>query len=156
MSEPTTGQAEGARLFANFGIITQLAGAIARRSIGPAMGLSELSVLGRSIRLGDGETPSRLAAIFQLSKPSMTAIIAKLERKRWVEVRANADDARSKRVFVTAAGRNAHVAAEAKLFAAMAHELAGFDMRGVVAAVPAIDALKNHLDARRNAVDGLG
>jgi DNA-binding MarR family transcriptional regulator len=105
--------------------------------------------------MGDGETPTKLARLFQLSKPSMTAIIAKLERKGFVELRADADDARSKRVYVTDAGRAAHAAAEGALGVAMARELAGIDMAALLTAAPGVALLKCHMDERRNGVDGL-
>lgn len=148
-------------LFQNIGIISQLAGAVARRTLGSptaggmGMSLSELSVLGRSIRMGDGETPSRLARLFQLSKPSMTAIITKLERRGYIVLRVDADDARSKRAYLTEAGRAAHAAAEGALNAAMARELAGADVAALLSAAPGIALLKNHMDERRNAADGL-
>ncbi|MEQ1725534.1 MAG: helix-turn-helix domain-containing protein [Sphingopyxis sp.] len=148
-------------LFQNIGIINQLAGAVARRALGSVsaggthLGTSELSVLGRSIRIGDGETPTRLARMFQLSKPSMSAIIAKLARKGLVELRADADDARSKRVYVTGAGRAAHAAAEGALGVAMARELAGVDVAAILSAAPGIALLKGHMDEARNSVDGL-
>ncbi|MEQ1688139.1 MAG: MarR family transcriptional regulator [Sphingopyxis sp.] len=119
------------------------------------MGTSELMVLGRSIRMGDGETPTRLARMFQLSKPSMSAIIAKLERKGFVELRADSGDARSKRISVTDAGRAAHAAAEGALGAAMARELAGVDVAALLSAAPGIAHLKSHMDEARNGVDGL-
>ncbi|MEK6540845.1 MAG: MarR family transcriptional regulator [Pseudomonadota bacterium] len=148
-------------LFQNIGIINQLSGAVARRALGSGsagganMGTSELSVLGRSIRIGDGETPTKLARLFQLSKPSMTAIITKLERKGFVELCADADDARSKRVYVTEAGRAAHAAAEGALGVAMARELAGIDVAALLTAAPGVALLKAHMDERRNGVDGL-
>ncbi len=142
-------------LFQNIGIINQLAGAVARRALGAHVGTSELMVLGRSIRIGDGETPTRLARMFQLSKPSMSAIIAKLARKGLVELRADADDARSKRVYVTGAGRAAHAAAEGALGVAMARELAGVDVAAILSAAPGIALLKGHMDEARNSVDGL-
>lgn len=142
-------------LFQNIGIISQLSGAVTRRALGASMGASELSVLGRSIRMGDGETPTKLARLFQLSKPSMTAIITKLERKGFVELRADADDARSKRVYVTDAGRAAHAAAEGALGVAMARELAGIDVAALLTAAPGVALLKCHMDERRNGVDGL-
>lgn len=148
-------------LFRNVGIINQLAGAVARRALGSSvvggagMGTSEMMVLGRSIRMGDGETPTRLARLFQLSKPSMSAIITKLGRKGFVELRADTGDARSKRVYVTETGRAAHAAAEAQLNTAMVRELAGVDVAAILSAAPGIALLKSHMDERRNAVDGL-
>lgn len=142
-------------LFQNIGIISQLSGAVTRRALGASMGASELSVLGRSIRMGDGETPTKLARLFQLSKPSMTAIIAKLERKGYVELRADVDDARSKRLYVTHAGRAAHAAAEGALGVAMARELTGIDVAALLTAAPGVALLKAHMDERRNGIDGL-
>ncbi len=85
----------------------------------------------------------------------MSAILQKLSSKGFVVLKLDRDDARSKRVGITDAGRTAHRAGAARLTTAMERDLAGFDSADLLRAGPAILALREHLDQRRNARDGL-
>ena len=109
---------QGTRLVAlltDIGIINQLTSAAATRALAPNLGLSEYSLLNHMVRRGDGETPSRLARAFQVSKPSMTATIGRLAAKGLVLLEDDTDDGRSKRLRMTDAGRDVHANARARL-----------------------------------------
>jgi DNA-binding MarR family transcriptional regulator len=147
-----------ARLLAmltDIGIINQLISTAATRALAPELGLSEYGLLNHMLRRGDGETPTRLARAFQVSKPSMTATIARLAAKGCVTVTSDADDARAKRVQLTGKGRAAHAAARVRLAALQAELFGGFDVEALLGHSDAIAALRAHLDAQRNARDGL-
>jgi DNA-binding MarR family transcriptional regulator len=142
-------------MLTDIGIIDQLLSAAATRVLAPELGLSEYGVLNHFVRRGDGETPSRLARAFQMTKPSMTAILAKLVAKGLVTLTAHEDDARSKRAAITDRGRSVHADA-ARRMAALAPELFdGFDVAALLEQAPLIASLRAHLDAQRNARDGL-
>ena len=147
-----------AHLFAVFneiGIIDQLASAAFQRALGPALGTSEFGVLNHLVRMGDGKTPSHLAKLFQITKPSMTAIIAKLERKQFVTVETGQADRRQKIVRITDAGREARdagISATAPLLETITTD---FPVEDLFAILPTLQKLRAYLDEKRNSVDGL-
>lgn len=148
----------GARLVAlltDIAIINQLTSAAATRALAPSLGLSEYSLLNHMVRRGDGETPSRLARAFQVSKPSMTATIGRLAAKGLARVEDDADDGRSKRLRITAAGQAAHTDARARLATLQGELFAGYDVTALLDHGEALAGLRAHLDTQRNARDGL-
>ena len=142
-------------LLTDIAIINQLTSAAATRALAPALGLSEYGLLNHMVRRGDGETPSRLARAFQVSKPSMTATIGRLVGKELACVEDDADDGRSKRLRLTEAGRAAHAAARRRLAALQDELLAGFDVAALLEHAEALASLRQHLDNQRNVRDGL-
>ena len=50
-------------------------------------------------------TQTELATVLEIEKPTLGKLIERLESKGWVERRADASDARSKRLFLTPAAR---------------------------------------------------
>jgi DNA-binding MarR family transcriptional regulator len=116
---------------------------------------SEFGVLNHFVRLGDGKTPTYLAKAFQMTKPSMTAILGKLERKGYVEITGSKDDRRQKIVTLTETGR----AARSKGLEAMAPladiVLESQDLSELQAILPKLQALREFLDQERNVVDGI-
>lgn len=144
------------QLFTEIGIINQLSNAEFSRLLAPVgLGLSEFGVLNHFIRVGDGTTPSRLARIFQMTKPSMTAIISKLEARNYVDVTPSPADRRRKIVTITDAGRAAReagVAATEPLGKIWSREL---DASALKAAMPSLVALREYLDQSRNHADRL-
>lgn len=142
-------------LFTEIGIIDQLASAEFQRVLGADLGQSEFSVLNHFIRVGDNKTPSRLARIFQVTKPSMTAIVAKLEAKGYVQVTPGKTDRRQKFVTITAAGREARDAAAARTAPMLTDLLSEIDADRLKALKPDLQYLREILDKRRNAKDGL-
>ena len=145
-------------VFREIGIISQLATARLQRALDGVPGslsVSEFSVIGRFARLGDGDTPSRLARVFQMSKPSMTAIVAKLEAKSFVRVEPDPDDARRKIVRLTKEGRAAYRKARSATLAQAEDFLAGFEVERLQALLPGLVRLRVWLDEARREVDGL-
>lgn len=142
-------------LFNEIGIINQLSTARFARVLAPDLNPSEFGVLNHFVRLGDGKTPSYLAKAFQMTKPSMTAILAKLERKGYVEIVGSQEDRRQKIVTLTEEGR----AARSKGLQAMAPladiVLESQDLSELEAILPKLEALREFLDQERNAVDGI-
>ena len=142
-------------LFNEIGIIQQLSTARFSRVLAPDLNPSEFGVLNHFVRLGDGKTPTYLAKAFQMTKPSMTAILAKLERKGYVEIAASEQDRRQKIVTLTEAGR----AARGKGLEAMAPladiVLKSQDISDLEAILPTLQALREFLDQERNVVDGI-
>lgn len=119
------------RVFNEIGIINQLTGAAFREVLPRPLNTAMFGVLNHFVRLGDGKTPSALASAFQVSKPSMTSTLAKLEQAGFVRIAADPEDGRTKRVTITEAGRAARAEAVARtqaLFAELEPHLRDFPM----------------------------
>jgi len=91
--------------FNEIGIIAQLSRALFEAHLPDGVTVPHFSVLNNLVRVRDGRTPLELARAFQVPKPSMTNTLAGLEARGMVEMRANEEDGRSKRVWLTDKGR---------------------------------------------------
>ena len=143
------------KLFNEIGIINQLSTSAFTRVLAPDLNPTEFEVLNHFVRVGRDASPSHLAKAFQVTKPSMTAILAKLERKGYVEIVASTEDRRQKIVTITDAGRSARergVQATAPLARIL---LEHQDATALADVLPTLQALREFLDQQRNAVDGL-
>jgi len=136
--------------FLEVGILAQLSRAMFEARLPPGFSLPQFTVLNHLVRVKDGRTPLDLARAFQVPKTSMTHSLAVLERHGLVEMRPNARDGRSKRVFLTDAGRNFRAAALEALgpdFAELARRFA-VDRLGV--ALPVLTDLRQTMDRMRD------
>jgi DNA-binding MarR family transcriptional regulator len=96
----------GFELFNEIGIVDQLAGTMFERAMPRGMTRAQFTVLNHFARLGHHErSPAELANAFQITRPTMTSTIARMERAGLVSVRADPADGRAKRVSVTDKGR---------------------------------------------------
>ncbi len=98
----------GSRFFVFFteiGIISQLSRALLEKRLPEGVTVAHYSVLNHLVRVSDGRTPLELAQAFQVPKTTMTHTLMGLEKHGFVETRANEKDLRSKRVWLTDAGR---------------------------------------------------
>ncbi len=143
-------------LFTEIGIIDSLASTEFQRILAPELNGSEYALLNHFMRMGDNKTPSHLARIFQMTKPSMTAIVSKLQSKGYVAVTPGETDRRQKFVTITREGRKARDAAAAKTTPALADLLTLLDEKQLRALIPGLQHLREVLDNQRNERDGLG
>lgn len=143
-------------LFNEIGIINQLSTAEFQRVLAPELSVSEYGVLNHFIRMGDNKTPSYLARVFQMTKPSMTAIIAKLESKGFVKITPGTEDRRQKFVHISPSGRKARDQAAAKTAPLFSDLLGVIDEKQVRGLIPGLQHLREVLDNHRNERDGLG
>ncbi|MEO0607451.1 MAG: MarR family transcriptional regulator [Pseudomonadota bacterium] len=157
-STPARPGSEASTVFSllnEIGIINQLSTARFARVLAPHLNPSEFGVLNHFVRLGDGKSPTYLAKAFQMTKPSMTAILRNLERKGLVEITGSAEDRRRKFVTLTQAGRAARKTG-VKAMAPLAETILEHqDFAQLAKILPILQALREVLDAERNAVDGL-
>lgn len=143
------------QVFNEIGIIDSLASTEFQRILAPDLSTSEYSLLNHFIRVGDNKTPSRLARIFQITKPSMTAIVAKLESKGYVKVTPGTEDRRQKFVTITPAGRKARDQGAALTAPHLEELLKQLDEKKLRALIPGLQHLREVLDKHRNERDGL-
>lgn len=103
----------------------------------------QLAVLGVLLRAG----PSRITALAaheQISQPSMTTLIARMERGGWIERRPDPGDGRAVQVAITDAGRAAYAAGMRHYADSLEQRLHGCapeHWAALTAVLPALDAL---------------
>lgn len=137
------------RLFNEVGIIAQLSASRFQRVLPHDLTVAQFSVLNHCVRLGDGWTPARLAAAFQITRGTMTSTLGRLESKGFIRIDPDTEDARSKRVFLTKSGRAAREDALRALTPDLAGLPAGFTPAEAAAILPALEKLRIWLDTHR-------
>jgi DNA-binding MarR family transcriptional regulator len=91
--------------FNEIGIISQLSSAQLQKVLPDGLHPSHFAILNHLMRLGDGKTPASMASAFQITKATMTHSLGVLSKKDYIRLEANADDGRSKLVYITAKGK---------------------------------------------------
>lgn len=137
------------RLFNEIGIIAQLSASRFQRVLPHDLTVAQFSLLNHCVRLGDGWTPARLAAAFQVTRGTMTSTLGRLELKGFIRIDPDTEDARSKRVFLTRSGRAAREEALKALTPDLADLPAGFTPAETAAILPALEKLRIWLDTHR-------
>lgn len=69
------------------------------------LGAAQFAVMERLIRLGEGQTPRAIAAVFGWPKTSMSHTLAVMEARGLVRLEPNPRDGRSKCLWLTPKGR---------------------------------------------------
>lgn len=137
------------RLFNEIGIIEQLGRTRFEAHLPKGLMVQHFSVLNHLIRVGDGRTPLELARAFQVPKTSMTHTLQGLESRALVEMRPNPDDGRSKRVWITEAGRSFRDEAIGRIAPDLARIEAVLAPEQVAELVGQLERLRVWLDANR-------
>lgn len=137
------------RMFNEIAIIAQLSANRFQRVLPEGLTVAQFGLLNHCVRLGDGWTPARLAAAFQVTKGTITNTLQKLEAKGFIRVDPDPDDARSKRVFLLAPGRAAQQAAVRALAPELAQLPAGFPPALAAEILPVLESLRAWLDTHR-------
>ncbi|HMO08143.1 MAG TPA: MarR family transcriptional regulator [Paracoccaceae bacterium] len=137
-------------LFTEIGILGQLSRAMLEARLPPGFLQPHFSVLNHLIRVRDGQTPLALARAFQVPKTTMTHTLAGLERGGLVRMAPNPRDGRSKRVWITDAGRAFREEAIAALSPDLAALTARFPSDRVAAVLPVMAELRAVMDAMRD------
>lgn len=135
--------------FNEVGILAQLSRAMFEARLPEGFLLPHFAVLNHLVRVKDGRTPLDLARAFQVPKTTMTHTLAGLAKEGLVEMRPNPRDGRSKRVWLTAAGRAFRDDAIAALAPDMEALSARFPAERIAAALPALAALREVMDRMR-------
>lgn len=92
--------------FNEIAIIDQLAGTAFDRTLPKGMTRAQFGVLNHFVRLGhEASSPAQLASAFQVTRPTMTSTLARLNRQGLIAVRPDPADGRGKLVSITDKGR---------------------------------------------------
>jgi DNA-binding MarR family transcriptional regulator len=139
------------QFFNEISIIDQLAGTLFERSMPRGMSQAQFGVLNHFVRLGIAEkSPAALASAFQVTRPTMTSTLGRLERAGLVAIRSDPADGRAKLVSITADGRKMRercIQAVARLMPMLARIASPEEL---AAALPLLRAIRQRLDAARN------
>jgi DNA-binding MarR family transcriptional regulator len=93
-------------VFNEIGIIDQLAGNLFASVLPAGMTQAQFTVLNHFVRLSVVEkSPTDLANAFQLTRPTMTSTLSRMERAGLVTIRPDPADGRAKLVSLTSEGR---------------------------------------------------
>jgi DNA-binding MarR family transcriptional regulator len=133
------------------GIIDQLAGTQANRLLKPlGMALPQFIMLNHfSHRPAEGKTVTSVARALQQPQPGITKTIQKLLAKRWLREEAHPEDARSRLLFLTAAGLASHDQAVAIFTRELAPAFDGWTRGELEQLFARLDRLKRWLDENR-------
>ena len=137
-------------IFNESGIIEQLSRARLEARLPNGLIAPHFAVLNRLVRVQDGATPIETARAFQVAKTSLTHTLQGLEVRSLIEFRPNPDDGRSKRVWITDAGRALREDVIVALAADFQPLLAQLDLDALADIRPTLIALRQALDAARN------
>jgi len=140
-------------LFLEVGILDQIGTAFLETRLPDGLLVSHFGVVNHLIRVQDGVTPLVLARAFQVPKTTMTHTLAGLEKHGFVQMRPNPDDKRSKRVWLTEAGRgfvDQSMQALAPVMAALAER---FPAEQAQALLPQLTAFREVVDQLRDEID---
>jgi len=93
-------------VFNEIGIINQLTSAAFAAVLPKGMTIAQFTVLNHFERLGHSErSPADLASAFQITRPTMTSTLARMEKSGLVKINPDPKDGRAKLVSITAAGK---------------------------------------------------
>lgn len=137
------------QFFNEVGIIDQLATAHLEKVLPGGLKKSHFGVLSHMIRLEKRESPAQLASAFQVTRPSMTNTLQKLEAKGLVEIVPNPDDGRGKYALITQSGRETHKLAIEAVVPLMAQLLDTVPMKQIKAAMPLLETVRQYMDENR-------
>lgn len=137
-------------IFNEIGIIAQLARSAFEERLPDGMILPHFSVLNHLIRVQDGQTPLAMARAFQVPKTSLTHTLAGLEKRGFIDMRPNPQDARSKCVWITDSGREFRNNAIADISAVFAPIEGQLSEDWAECILPELIQLRKILDAARS------
>jgi DNA-binding MarR family transcriptional regulator len=137
------------QVFAEIGVIGQLARNRVERALPDGLSQAQFDVLVHLARHGREENPAALAAAFQLTKGAITNTLQRLEAQGYVRVQSDEADGRRKRVALTIAGQGAMTEAIVATRPLMEGLRLHFAEADFEAALPFLSALRAWLDENR-------
>jgi len=138
------------QLFNEIGIIAQLNRASLESRLPAGVSAPHFNVLNHLVRLGDGDTPQKIARAFQVPKNSMTNTLAGLQARGWIKMITNPNDKRSKQVLLTKRGRQFCDKAIAEVRPKFEKIAQSFPPDEIADLVPRLAAIREYLDRERD------
>ncbi|MEM7711153.1 MAG: MarR family winged helix-turn-helix transcriptional regulator [Pseudomonadota bacterium] len=141
-------------IFNEIGILSQLSRTAFEARLPDGVLLPHFSLVNHLVRVADGQTPLHMARAFQVPKTTMSHMVSVVVKRGWVELRANPEDGRSKRVWLTDAGRTFREDAIAGLGPGLATIDAVLTPEAQIELLEKLRVLREFLDDQRNGSDG--
>lgn len=139
------------QLFTEIAIINQLAQAGFASVLPKGMTIAQFTVLNHFIRLGhDQQSPAQLASAFQITRPTMTSTLARMEKAGLVAIRPDPEDGRAKLVSVTAAGEKMRELCLQRLAGPLADADAVLSRETLAQLLPLLQDVRAKLDRLRD------
>jgi len=138
-------------LLNEIGIIDQLAVSMFERAMPRGMTLAQFTVLNHFVRLEIAEaSPAALASAFQVTRPTMTSTLGRMQRAGLVSVSPDPADGRAKRVRMTEAGKAMREACIAAVMPLLPLVDTALDNAELEQALALLRRLRARLDAARD------
>ncbi|MCI5044359.1 MAG: MarR family transcriptional regulator [Aquisalinus sp.] len=131
-------------------MIAHMASVEFERLLPDGMTEAQFGVLNRLLRLDTVETISELADAFQVTQPTMSSTVKRLEEKGYIRFLADATDRRTKQVAVTAAGtdcRNEVVKMLEPHYAGLANDASRLSVANIL---PELQIIRGYLEKRKD------
>ena len=138
------------RYFTEVNIIAQLSTTLVGKILPDGVHPSHFAIVIHLVRMGDGQTPMRIAGAMQVSKATMSHSLAVLEKRGFIETRPCEVDARSKQVFLTEAGHAFHLEAIDRAARTFTAFLGDDERQAMTDALPGLIEIRKLLDDNRN------
>ena len=136
------------QVFTEIGIIEHLMRTAVAKSLPHGMTYSQWEVLVHFSRTGDGQT--QLARALQVTKGAITNTLQRMQSAGLVEISADADDGRKKRIAVTKQGASCYAQMLRMVRPHLDQLRDGFTDAEFETALPFLRALRVWLDENRN------
>ena len=138
-------------VFNEIGIINQLTSAAFAAVLPKGMTIAQFTVLNHFERLGLTEkSPADLASAFQITRPTMTSTLARMEKSGLVKVKPDPEDGRAKLVSVTAKGKKMRDRCLKQLAEPMAEAEAVLSAKSMSKMLPLLRDMREKLDRLRD------
>ena len=132
------------------GIITQLSTTLLESHLPEGLLEPHFAVLNHLMRVGDGRAMHDMARAFQVPKTTMSHRVGVLVKGGFVRVEPNPDDGRSKRVWLTDAGRALRDDTILGFGDTVAQWSGALPPGEVADLVPQLERIRKFLDAQRD------
>jgi len=133
------------------GIINQLTSAAFAAVLPKGVTIAQFTVLNHFVRLDHEErSPAQLASAFQITRPTMTSTLARMEKAGLVAIKPDPQDGRGKLVSVTAAGRRMREICLKQLAGPLAEADAVLSAETLAKLLPLLQDVRAKLDKLRD------
>ncbi|HMT44027.1 MAG TPA: MarR family transcriptional regulator [Chakrabartia sp.] len=137
--------------FNEIGILEQLSGALLDGVLPKGMTRAQFSVLNHFVRLGiEEKSPAALASAFQVTRPTMTSTLGRMEKNGLVHIRPDPQDGRAKLVSVTPMGRTMRETCLSALASVVPRLNGVVSQEEMQHLLPRLRAIRVRLDAARD------
>ena len=139
------------RVMNEIGIINQLASTAFTEVLPRNLSIAQFSILNHFVRLAiDYQSPAKLASAFQVSRPTMTNTLMRLEKSGFVTIHPDPDDKRAKRVSITEKGREAREEAVGRVAVPLREAQDALGPELIEKVLPLLTEMRIKLDALRD------